>query len=465
MPRRTALAALAAAAVLVSTLAAATAAPRASSGVGDPYFPRAGNPGYDARHYAIDVRYRPASRVLSGDTTVRLKAERRLSRFSLDLLLRAHEVWVDGRRARFTQRGQELSIVPRRPVRAGHVAAVRVVYQGRPAQIRRGGESPFRPTPTGAIVVGEPQAAAWWFPSNDHPSDKATYAIALTVPKGFEAVSNGRLESTRVAAGLATWRWAVRQPMASFLAFAAFGHYDLQRGRAAGLPFVYAWERGLGAQARPARASVRHTPQAVRFLERVWGRYPFDALGGVVPARSLGFALENQTRPVYGRDMFFWGVDRSVVVHELAHQWFGDRVSLRRWRDIWLSEGWATYSEWLWAAHRGGPSPKRELMRRYRLFEPSSAFWDLTIGDPGPRRLFDTAVYDRGAMTVQALRNRVGSRDFFTIARRWTHGDGVGSTRELKRLAERVSGQQLDGLFRAWLYVGAKPARTAANGL
>jgi aminopeptidase N len=232
-------------------------------------------------------------------------------------------------------------------------------------------------------------------------------------------------------------------------------------------PYVYAFERGLGRQARPARRSVRMTPVITRWLASKFGPYPFADLGGVVPAARLGYALENQTRPVYARDMFAFGAAPSLVVHEMAHQWFGDRVAVRRWRHIWLNEGFATYAEWLWHAKQGGRRPQQVFLRNYNVFDRGDPYWRLTIGDPGPARIFDVAVYERGAMTLQALRNRVGTRDFFRTLRVWVHGnrDGLGSTREFKRLAERVSREQLDGLFRAWLFSGDKPARTRANGL
>jgi aminopeptidase N len=438
-----------------------------SSGIGDPYFPEAGNPGYRVTHYTVAVHYAPGSDRLTGTASLRLRPKQRLTSLNLDLLLRATSVTVAGVKASFRQSRHELKIHPRRPIREDEATSVTVHYRGKPARIRYDGERPFKLTRTGAVVVGEPDAAAWWFPSNDHPSDKATYSLRLTVPTGMEAVSNGILEGRTTSHGSTTWRWHVTRPMASYLAFAAFGQYDLQQGETtSGVPYAYAWEHGLGAVSKAAHASVRYTPKALRFLTSAWGRYPFDTVGGVVPAESLRFALENQTRPVYGRDMFRFGIARSLVVHEIAHQWFGDRLSLRRWKDIWLNEGFATYSEWLWGAAHGDRSPQKRLMRFYRLFEASNPFWDLRIGDPGPRRLFDEAVYDRGAMTVQALRNRVGTKDFFTLTRRWTHsGDGVTSTRELRRLATRVSGEHLGGFFRHWLYSGRKPAPTAANGL
>ena len=434
-------------------------------GIGDPYFPRAGNPGYRVSHYDIHVRYRPGTRLLSGHTTITLRAHSRLRTFNLDLLLRASAVRVNGRRVGFHQTTHELTVRPRRPIPRGHRAHVRVTYGGKPASLRYGGERPFETTSTGAIAVGEPQIAAWWFPSNDHPSDKATFATVLTVPQGFEAISNGRLARHQHVGQTDVWRWEMTRPMATYLAFAAFGQYDLVRGRAAGHPYLYAFEHGLGRASTPARRSVGATPAILRWLQRRWGAYPFHQVGGVVPDVALGYALENQTRPVYGRDMFAYGVDKGLVAHELSHQWFGDRVSLRRWKYVWLNEGFATYTEWLWSQHNGGRSPQSEFLNTYRAFEPSNPFWKLPIGDPGPSRLFDSAVYDRGAMTLQALRNRVGGPDFFTIARRWAHRPGgVGGTGEFKRLAERVSGQQLDGLFHAWLYSGRKPAHTPANG-
>ncbi|MEJ7773202.1 MAG: M1 family metallopeptidase [Nocardioidaceae bacterium] len=454
------------------TASPSTSLPRealsAQEGIGDPYFPQAGNPGYRVRHYDIDVSYTPATRVLAGTTTVVLRAAARLPSFNLDLLLRASRVTVNGTRADFSQGRHELTVRPSEPVGAGEVARVAVTYRGKPIGIGYGGETPFEKTATGAIAVGEPPIAAWWFPSNDHPSDKATFTTTLTVPRGYEAISNGALTGRRTTKGVTVWTWSVRSQLATYLAFAAFGQYDVQRGRtASGIPYLYAFEHGLGDVSAAARRSVRSTPSILRWLEQVWGGYPYENVGGVVPNVRLGYALENQTRPVYGRDMFRYGPYRSLVVHELAHQWFGDRVAVRRWRHIWLNEGYATYSEWLWSRHNGGRTPQQQLRVRYDNLEASNPFWKLEIGDPGRERLFDSAVYDRGAMTLQALRNRLGTRAFFRVSRQWVRGnaDGLGSTRELKLLAERVSGEQLDGLFKAWLFSGSKPAPTRANGL
>jgi aminopeptidase N len=427
-----------------------------------------GRRGYDVTHYAIAVRYHPANGRLTGDTAVTIRADVRLRTLALDLLPRASDVSVDGRPARFRQTRHVLTVRPRSLVRRGATAVVRVRYAGKPASIRYHGETPFEKTATGAIAVGEPGIAAWWFPCDDHPHDKAGFDIRLTVPRGFQAVSNGTLVRRFRVHGTSVWHWSEHAAMATYLAFAAFGRYQLVRGATrSGLPYLYAFERGLGHQRKAAEASLRQTPAILHWLATKWGAYPFSSTGGVVPDVHLGYALENQTRPVYGRDMFAYGRDRSLVVHELSHQWFGDKVSIARWRDIWLNEGFATYSEWLWAHHLGGRTPERRMLGIYRLFEPANPFWKLEIGDPGRKRLFDEAVYDRGAMVVQALRVRLGGPLFFRVARRWVHHNraGSGSTGELRRLAERLSGQHLRGFFDHWLYSTTKPAPTGENGL
>jgi aminopeptidase N len=172
----------------------------------------------------------------------------------------------------------------------------------------------------------------------------------------------------------------------------------------------------------------------------------------------VGFALENQTRPTYSPFFFFGGPADWVVVHELAHQWYGDSLALYRWQHIWLNEGFATYAEWLWS-EREGDATAQEIFDSLTLIPRDDFFWELEIGDPGPIALFDFPVYARGAMTLHALRTEVGDDTFFAILQAWsrTQRNGTVTTREFIRLAERLSGQQLDDLFDVWLSAG-KPA-------
>jgi len=208
-----------------------------------------------------------------------------------------------------------------------------------------------------------------------------------------------------------------------------------------------------------ATASLARQPEIIGFLEGIFGRYPFNAAGGIVDDAEIGFALENQTRPIYSQDFFTDSVSGdSVVVHELAHQWVGDNLTVEAWEHIWLNEGFATYAEWLWS-DREGLGTAQEIFDFWYGIDPEDPFWTVVIGDPGPDLMFDFAVYIRGGMTLHQLRLTVGDDAFFEILRRWARsqaGETV-TTDEFIALAERISGQQLDDLFETWLFTPAKP--------
>jgi aminopeptidase N len=195
-------------------------------------------------------------------------------------------------------------------------------------------------------------------------------------------------------------------------------------------------------------------PDVVRFEEKRFGPYPFSSTGVVIDNAAVGYALETQNRP-----FFPFGTDTTTLVHELAHQWFGDSVTLRDWHDIWLAEGFATYAEWLWGAAHGGPTPAHRFDSLYAT-EPGNSLWHPSpTGFTDASDLFGEPVYDRGAMALQALRERVGSDDFFAILRTWAtdHRQGNVRTAQFERLAERISGEQLDTLFSDWLELDGKP--------
>ena len=448
--------------------AGASSAKPGAPGIGDPYFPVDGNGGYDVRHYAVDVRYTLATGALSGSTTLTARATQDLSRFNLDLVLAVDSVRIDGAPVSATKANRhELVVTPSGPIRAGTVFTVAVDYHGTPQDVSSRGVMPWIASETEALATNEPQIAPWWFPANDHPRDKATFDIAVSVPAGQQAISNGDLVATTSAGGWDTWRWRMDRPMATYLAFFAAGRFQTESGVADGLPYFNAVSEGLEPASRTmAMRLMRRSPGIVRWLETQLGDYPFSSTGGVTTSLFAGFALENQGRPTYPF-LGNGGYARAVVVHELAHQWFGDHVSVGRWRDIWLNEGFASWFEWRYDEAHGGRSAQQTMLSRYDGYADDDRMWDVRIGDPGPRNLFDFAVYERGAMAVQALRHRLGNDDFRRLLRTWVveHGGGTGRVGGFQRLAERVSGESLDGFFDAWLRTGRKPARTEANGL
>ncbi|MGZ5416192.1 MAG: M1 family metallopeptidase [Nocardioides sp.] len=480
---RTRLAAVAAACCTVTTVAVtlpadalqAAAPAEGAPGIGDAYFPTDGNGGYDVVHYDIHDRYRTGTGRLAGWTGIEAVAKAGLDSFNLDLVLQVDSVAVNGLTlssgagpGTWHKDGKhELVVDPAATIPAGTTFTIRVDYHGKPGEIGYQGNRPWVHDEGEAMATNEPQIAPWWFPANDHPRDKATFDIDIKVPAGQQAISNGELQSREDGSEWSTWRWRMGEPMAPYLAFFAAGRFRVEQGVDRGLPYVNAVSKALprGSRDRAMRL-MRRSPGIVRYLETQFGDYPFTSTGGVTTSLYSGFALENQSRPTYpylGNSNYA----RSTVVHELAHQWFGNDVSVNRWRDIWLNEGFATWAEWKYIEGHGGRSAQKTLLSHYSGYLRSDSLWNLTIGDPGPRRLFAYAVYERGAMTLQALRHRIGNADFKQLLRAWVQerSEGTGRIGQFRQLAEEISGKQLDGFFKAWLFTGTKPARTKANGL
>jgi aminopeptidase N len=471
------LAALTAAAALVVPFAPSPSAvgraeaPHGSAGIGDPYFPLDGNGGIDVRSYDIHDRYRFADGRLSGWTALRLTATEAISGFNLDFLLPVSRVEVDGRRVPFDQSHHELSIDA--PLGDRETARVVVRYAGLPGRYSYAGESNWLASEHEVVAMNQPHMAPWWFPANDHPLDKAHVRVSITVPEAKRVVANGRRVERTVRRGLATTTWEADEPMVPYLAFFAAGSFQIERGRMDGRPWYVAVSDGLGtASQRVAMGLMKRTPRLVHWLEGVIGPYPFDQTGGLTTSLPVGFALENQTRPTYP----FLGDSPAAVrtvVHELAHQWFGDSVAVEGWTDIWLNEGWATYFEnYYWETH-GGPTTDELLRDEYGDIPADDSFWDHEVADPCPDHvdcvgpIFAGFVYERGGMALAALRNRIGDDAFSRLIRRWA-GDragGNGNTAQLEALAESVSGEDLGSFFDAWVHSTAKPADTVVNGL
>ncbi|MET9450085.1 M1 family metallopeptidase [Streptomyces cinerochromogenes] len=454
------LGAVATAAASFLVIAASSAPTPGAPGIGDPYFPQLGNGGYDARHYDLDLAYAPDTGRLDGRTTLTARATQKLSSFDLDLQqLEVTGVQVDGRRAEFTRDGDEITVTPRRALPEGRVFTVSVTYGGIPeplgGPIIFGSSYGWMKTGDGVFVACEPNAASTWFPSSDHPADKAAYDIRIKAPRGLTAVSNGRLVSTYDKGGSTYTHWRESKPMATYLATATIGKFDVRTGRTpGGIPVYVAIDPVLKNGNTVDVYGV--TAAATDYWSQVFGPYPFEETGAIVDDMpQAGFSLEVQSKPVYSAVR-----NETTIVHELAHQWFGDSVSVARWQDTWLNEGFATYAQWLWAEHQGTRSAHDAFLAGYNARPADSAFWQIKVADPQRDTMFASAVYQRGAMTLQVLRERIGDKAFFELLPAWTrlHRYGNADTDDFVRLAERVSGRQLDDLFGPWLFTTGKPA-------
>ncbi|MFI5843353.1 M1 family metallopeptidase [Catenuloplanes sp. NPDC051500] len=362
---------------------------------------------------------------------------------------------VDARLARTRQDGAELMIAPESEVSGAFT--VEIDYAGVPEMVARSllDRGGFRHTRDGAVVIGQPESAASWFPVNDHPLDKATYHLEISVPEGLTALSNGVPDGFTTAGGWTTWRWDERVPMASYLATMVVGEFRVTSGTHRDLPIVTAVSASIPEGGVADRALAR-TGEIADFLEERFGPYPMAAYGGVVVADArITFAVENQSRPVYGPDYFNRGDDGTwLVAHELAHQWFGNSVSIGGWQHIWLNEGFATYAQWMWDEHNRGTPVQAVFDSTYQATD-----WTVATGDPGPANLFQNAVYHRGALTLHALRQTLGDEVFFTILQTWTaeRRNNTVVTADFIALAERVSARPLRRFFDAWLFGTTAP--------
>ena len=430
-----------------------------ATGAGDPYLPDAGNGGYDVGHYALDLRYNPATGRLDGRAVLDATATQGLSRFNLDFEgLSVRSITVGGAPARWERDRGELTVTPKAGLPNGTRFTVDVRYDGEPgtAPDAKTVDTGFLRTKIGAVALGEPTGAAEWFPVNNHPSDKAGYEFAITVPDGWTAVANGVPQGTRGSPpGWTTWRWRADEPMASYLAMMAVGRFRVTTATAGGAAIYSAVADSLPRD--KIDPAIARTGEILEFLAGRFGPYPFAAAGAVVPDDPrIRYALETQTRPVYS-PRFFGDTDTATtfIAHELAHQWYGDSVTPGVWRDIWLNEGFATYGQWLWDEHEGRPGPQEQFDEAYR----DAGAMALPPGNPGGDNLFSPSVYVRGAMTLHALRRTVGDDAFFAILKAWAgeRRHGTGTTAQFVALAGRVSGRDVAPVLDEWLYRDGKP--------
>jgi aminopeptidase N len=424
-----------------------------ATGVGDPYFPDTGNGGYDVDRYVLDLTWDPMRQHLDGVTIIRAVATETLSSFSLDLIgLDVRAVEVEGSPARWERRNDhELVVTPARALPEEETFRTVVRYEGTPGAIA--GPPPLEPgfmtDGREVYVASEPNGAATFFPSNDHPTDKATYEIRVTVPEALDVASNGLLrETTSEDGGTETWVFEAPDPMATYLVQVVVGNLRFEELTGpAGLPIRNAYDADLG---EGVGAAFGRQGEMIDFFDDLFGPYPFATYGVVVVDEDLGFALETQTLSLFGRD----ALAEPIVAHELAHQWFGDHVSLGSWRDIWLNEGFATYAQWLWAEHRG-----EGTVDEIALAAARTPGLDVPPGDPGADQLFGITVYVRGALTLHVLRHELGDEAFFELLRTWIdrYGGASATSADFEALAGEVGGRDLSGLFEAWLRAPGLP--------
>ncbi len=428
----------------------------------DPYVGSFGNGGYDVQAYDLDITWDQAATQLDGITTITATATQTLGSFNLDLYkLDVTAATVNGEAAEFGRDGNELTIIPSEEIADGADFTAVITYGGTPQMEpgRLGSSAPsgWHTLADSAYVLGEPIAASTFHPANDHPSDKANFTYRLTASDGQVAIAGGTpISETDNGDGTTTWVYEHDEPLATYLTTMMFGDFEVREDgtSASGIPIRNVFYAPLADQAEPI---FKNQPAMMDAFEEMFGPYPFDLYGSAVVNDVIGGALETQTLSVYGNDVLRFGpFAERIVAHELAHQWFGNSVSVQNWEDLWLNEGFASYAEalWLersdptfnmdnWLAEAAAQGPLlRELVHR-----------------PPQDELFGAQVYTRGAVTLHALRLEVGDDLFFEILRTWTDRfrNENATTADFEALVEELANKDLSAFFDAWLRTEEPP--------
>ncbi len=431
------------------------AAVKGAPGIGDPYYPTLGNGGYDVQNYTISMDVDPAANTVTASTTITANATEFLSSFNLDFHgLTIDSVTVNDVDAKYSRNGDELTITPAAPLQENKSFTAVVQYHGTPETITSGGLSGmgWNHAESGAINVwGEPDAASTWFPSNNHPRDKATYRFEVTVPDPWVVAATGTLQETKPNEGKTTYIWEMNKPMATYLASIDIDQYKLstQKGPA-GINIRNYFPKDLPLSYRGQFMAI---PDMIDFFDKFFGPYPFSEYGVVVAAKdglctNSPVSLEAQTLTVHCPTDFM--TSAVVIAHELAHQWFGDSVSLENWQDIWLKEGFATYASWLWLS-KNDPATLKQIATDNATHFSDTPY---SVAEPSPANLYTDESYTGGALVLYALQQEVGDETFFkilqTYAKKYQYGNA--STENFIAVAEEVSGKDLSSFFETWLF-------------
>jgi hypothetical protein len=473
----------------------------------DTLFPTIGNGGYDAQHYALDLDYVVASKVLEGTATVSAVATQNLANFSLDLTEWnvVSAVTVDGEPATFRQdaTADKLIVTPPVGIPDGESFTTTITYRGvqQPYIDPDGSQEGFVPSTTyGAIVASEPVGAMGWYPNNNVPFDKASYTTRMTVPAGFSVVGTGvlkdRTSTGTGAADTSTFVWDEPAPTASYLFAMAIGRFDLSSPDPASptmttqssslnpsVPFYTAVESSFTTGKATILERLAETPKTHDFYADFYGvAYPFSAAGGIVPRQNVFYSLETQGKPTYATQTRATSVgpDPDTIAHENGHMWFGDDVTLTQWKDIWLNEGMTEFSSRLYdtRVHDGTPMEDRFLATYNQDDTDANGdgvadaedFWLIpSAAPPTAADIFDySAMYERGATTMEAIREILGEATFRTMMHSWltTHAYGNATTEQFIALVKETDPARADRwteFFRQWLYTSYPGTPSPSN--
>ncbi|WP_119698473.1 M1 family metallopeptidase [Microbacterium halotolerans] len=431
------------------------------------YTPHSGDSSYRVEHCALDIDYTPRTNRLAGRAQMRIEVVEQTRSLRVDLVgLQAGKVRVDGRPQRkVAQNDHGITVKPGRRLEAGEQLLLEIEYSGRPRPRRsRWGALGWEELEEGAMVAAQPIGAPTWFPCNDRVDDRARYDIRFTTDREFFAAATGVPGPVESAGGKRTWSFSSDVPTATYLLALHVGPYQQYPQTSEIASGELRWRLVTPpAQHGTMLEAFADVPRMIETFEDWFGPYPQSDLTVVVTSEELEIPLESQGLVTFGANHA--GPDEQrLIAHELAHQWFGNSVGIGAWGDIWLNEGFACFSEWVWSEASGGQSIADMAEAHHaRLAELPQ---DLVLGDPGADDMFDDRVYKRGALLLEALRRTTGHQRFRALMREWATGMAhtLATQDAFFALAGSHTDVPLEAFRRSWLVETALPDLPARAG-
>ncbi|PRB77053.1 peptidase M1 [Arthrobacter sp. MYb214] len=423
----------------------------------DEYTKHHGSPTYTVEHYDLSLVIKLASNLLDGRAMLRIRALEDINEVALNLSgLKIIKATCQGRKVPVAKKHHRMVVSLPAVVKAGERVELNLRYAGSP-QAENGlwGELGWEELTDGILVSGQPVGASTWYPCNDHPSHKSSYRFEISADAGYRVVANGQLVDHRRSASRETWVYEQREPMASYLATVQIGRYSQIPFDEGGHLVAYS----VPGTEVPVRGAFAKQTAMAELFERKFGPYPFESYKIVVVDDELEIPLEAQGLSIFGKNHLSlqWEAQR-LIAHEFAHQWFGNSLTPGRWKDIWLNEGFACFSEWVYSEEAQVMALDERARHAWAMLEGLPQ--DFMVGDPGPQDMFDDRVYKRGALALYALMRRLGETDFYTMLRQWTatHQHSTVSTQEFADLLGHYApAEEIQDILDAWLFSEALP--------
>lgn len=432
---------------------------------------------FDVLHYDLDIAVDPTLGQIQGKVRVDFQSPLALDYIDLDAIDMQIERVTDeaGVELRVDYDGEVVVATFPRPLASNRPTFVTIEYRALLPQslYTTGGDAINPQRMPAAYTYTQPEGTAKWFPCLDRPSDKATTTTAVTVPAGFNALSNGNFLGAAQTPTAATYRYAMAQPTATYLISLAIGQYDIvSLGDFAGKPLTL-WAPPHIREAAIAETARTHRMMEV-FSEFTGTVYPFSSYAQSV-AQAYKSSMEHQSATTMGG----WRITgdtsgESVVAHELAHQWFGDWVTCNMWGELWLNEGFASYLPYVFfdAENETTRALGQLDYFRYGYFsEAKRLVHPLSSADPNVDAIFDSHAYEKGALVIHLMRHIAKMSDPsatpepFTRALTeylWAHGMGNVTNYDLQAVLERTTGLSWQLFFDQWVRSAGHPILTLA---